>query len=170
MIITPDTKIGAFLEARPDLQEALIARIPEFARLRNPILRRTVAKLATVDQAARIAGMPAGDLVRFLRELTGEPVAVPGAEDRVPAEAPRPAWAASGSVRSTLDADVLLAAGEHPLARARRALLTLAPGEIMQLLSPFRPEPLLDQFRHEGFPCWCEAEAPGRFRTWILRP
>lgn len=170
MIITPETKIGDFLEAHPDLQEALIARIPEFAKLRNPILRRTVAKLATVDQAARIAGMLTGDLVRFLRELTGEAVAAPGAGVPAPIEDPQPAWAASGSVRTTLDADALLAAGEHPLARTRRALLTLAPGEAMQLLSPFRPEPLLDQFRKEGFPCWCETEASGRFRTWILKP
>jgi uncharacterized protein (DUF2249 family) len=170
MNITPETKIGDFLEAHPDLQEALIARVPEFAKLRNPVLRRTVAKLATVDQAARIAGMPTGELVRFLRELTGEAVAAPSAGVPAPIEDPRPAWAVSGSVRTTLDADALLAAGEHPLARTRRALLTLAPGEAMQLLSPFRPEPLLDQFRQEGFPCWCEAETPGRFRTWILKP
>ena len=170
MILTPDTKIGDFLEAHPDLQEALIARVPEFAKLRNPILRRTVAKLATVDQAARIAGIPTADLVRFLRELTGEAAEVPETGGSAPAEEPRPDWARPGTVRTTLDADALLATGEHPLARVRRALLTLAPGEAMQLLSPFRPEPLLAQIRQEGFPCWCETEVPGRFRTWILKP
>lgn len=169
MAITPETKIGDFLAAHPDQQEALIARVPEFAKLRNPILRRTVAKLATVDQAARVAGLPTADLVHFLRELAGE-AAGPVAEGAVPAADPRPDWAKSSAVRSTLDADALLATGEHPLARVRRALLTLAPGEAMQLLSPFRPEPLLDQFRQEGTPCWCEQESPGRFRTWILKP
>ncbi|BDU69037.1 hypothetical protein GETHOR_11380 [Geothrix oryzae] len=169
MNITPETKIGAFLEAHPELQEALIARVPEFAKLRNPILRRTVAKLATVEQAARVAGLPAAELVRFLRELTGETTATPGRADGAPVEDPRPDWAQPASVRSTLDADGLLAAGEHPLARTRRALLTLAPGEALQLLSPFRPEPLLEQFRQEGLPCWCETEGAGRFRTWILK-
>jgi uncharacterized protein (DUF2249 family) len=169
MAITPDTKIGDFLAAHPDQQEALIARIPEFARLRNPVLRRTVAKLATVDHAARMAGLPTAELVRLLRELAGE-AAGPVAEGTAPVEAPRPGWAQSRSVRSTLDADALMASGEHPLARVRRALRTLAPGEVVQLLSPFRPEPLLDQFRQEGTPCWCEAEGTGRFRTWILKP
>ncbi|GLH67046.1 DUF1858 domain-containing protein [Geothrix edaphica] len=169
MAITPETKIGDFLAAHPDQQEALIARVPEFAKLRNPILRRTVAKLATVEHAARMAGLPTAELVRFLRELAGE-AAGPVAEGRpAPAEDPRPDWARSGAVRSTLDAEALMAAGEHPLARVRRALLTLAPGEAMQLLSPFRPEPLLDQFRQEGTPCWCEAEGASRFRTWILK-
>ncbi|WP_243314727.1 DUF1858 domain-containing protein [Geothrix paludis] len=168
MAITPETKIGDFLAAHPDQQEALIARVPEFARLRNPVLRRTVAKLATVEHAARMAGLRTAELVCFLRELAGE-AAGPVAEGTVPVEDPRPDWARSSAVRSTLNADALMAAGEHPLARVRRALLTLAPGEAMQLLSPFRPEPLLDQFRQEGTPCWCEAEETGRFRTWILK-
>jgi hypothetical protein len=169
MAITPETKIGDFLAAHPDQQEALIARVPEFARLRNPILRRTVAKLATVEHAARMAGLPTAELVRFLRELAGE--ASGGAETGAPVAPaePRPAWAQSGAVRSTLDADALLTAGDHPLARVRRALLTLAPGEVMHLLSPFRPEPLLDQFRQEEVPCWCEQEPTGRFRTWLLK-
>jgi uncharacterized protein (DUF2249 family) len=166
--ITPETKIGDFLAAHPDQQEALIARVPEFAKLRNPVLRRTVAKLATVDHAARMAGLPTAELVRFLRELAGEAGPV---EERTPTpmEDARPEWARASCVRSTLDADTLLTAGDHPLARVRRALLTLAPGEAMQLLSPFRPEPLLDQFRQEGTPCWCEVEGAGRFRTWILK-
>lgn len=171
MAITPETKIGDFLAAHPDQQEALIARVPEFAKLRNPVLRRTVAKLATVDHAARMAGLPTGELVRFLRELAGEAGGDP--EPEAPARGeesqPRPDWAQSSRVRSTLDADAILAGGDHPLARTRRALLTLAPGEILQLLSPFRPEPLLDQFRQEGTTCWCEAEATGRFRTWIIK-
>ena len=168
MAITPETRIGDFLAAHPDQQEALITRVPEFAKLRNPVLRRTVAKLATVDHAARMAGLPTAELVRFLRELAGEAGPV---EERTPTpmEDTRPEWARASSVRSTLDADALLTAGGHPLARVRRALLTLAPGEAMQLLSPFRPEPLLDQFRQEGTPCWCEVEGAGRFRTWILK-
>jgi len=170
MAITPETKIGDFLAAHPDQQEALIARVPEFAKLRNPVLRRTVAKLATVEHAARMAGLPTAELVRFLRELAGETGEVPITTGPAPAAELRPDWARSSAVRSTLDTDALLATGEHPLARARRVLLTLAPGEAMQLLSPFRPEPLLDLFRQEGTPCWCEAEGTGRFRTWILKP
>jgi hypothetical protein len=170
MAITPETKIGDFLEAHPDQQEALIARIPEFAKLRNPILRRTVAKLATVEQAARVAGIPTADLVRFLRELAGDGVLAPESEPAEPAEIePRPDWARADRVRATIDADALLAGGEHPLARVRRALPALAAGEVLQLASPFRPEPLLAQLRQEGVPCWCELTGPGRFHTWILK-
>ncbi|MFN7956742.1 MAG: DUF1858 domain-containing protein [Holophagaceae bacterium] len=170
MAITPETKIGDFLEAHPDQQEALIARVPEFAKLRNPVLRRTVARLATVDQAARIAGIPTAELVRFLRDLAGESQKAPGSDGPAVAEdEARPDWARPDRMRAAFGADALLAAGEHPLARVRRALITAAPGEVLQLLSPFRPEPLLAQFRQEGIPCWCEVEADDRFRTWILK-
>jgi hypothetical protein len=169
MPITPDTKIGDFLEAHPDQQEALIARIPEFAKLRNPVLRRTVAKLATVDQAARIACLPTAELVRFLRELAGEAAGGPDTAGSAPVADLRPDWADPGCVRAVLDADALLASGKHPLAALRQALPALAPGEALQLLSPFRPEPLLDQLRSEGVACWCEEAGAGRFRTWILK-
>ena len=140
MNITPETKIGDFLEAHPDLQEALIARVPEFAKLRNPILRRTVAKLATVDQAARIAGIPTADLVCFLRSLVGgatEPLE-DGRSSPV-SEAPRPGWAQPDTVGLALDAQSLLSAGEHPLARIRRAFPDLAPGQTLLLASDSKP-------------------------------
>jgi len=170
MNITPETKIGAFLEAYPDLQEPLIAQVPEFARLRNPILRRTVAKLATVEQAANMAGIPTAELVRFLRTLVGGTTeSLEEGRPLLDSGEPRPDWAQPGTVALTLDAQNLLSAGEHPLARVRRALPDLAPGQTLLLQSDFRPEPLLDQFRKEGIPCWCGQEGPGRFQTWLLR-
>lgn len=169
MIITPDTKIGDFLEAHPELQEALITRVPDFAKLRNPVLRRTVAKLASVDQAARMAGIPTAELVRFLRELTGEAGETREGCAAIPTEEPRPAWAQPGILRATLDAEALLAGGEHPLASTRRTLSKLVPGEALILMSAFRPEPLLDQMRQESLPCWCEQTGVGRFETWILK-
>ena len=168
MNITPETKIGAFLEAHPDLQEPLIARVPEFAKLRNPILRRTVAKLATVEQAARVAGLPTAELVAFLRQLAGEATGCEAGGSTPAIEEPRPAWAQSNP-RFTLDAETLLAGGEHPLAQTRRSLSHLAPGETLVLRSAFRPEPLLDQLTQEATPCWCSKIDDDHFETWILK-
>jgi uncharacterized protein (DUF2249 family) len=74
-----------------------------------------------------------------------------------------------GAPRITLDAEVILAGGEHPLASTRRALAQLAPGEVLNLLSAFRPEPLLAQMRQDGLPSWCEQTGEGRFATWVLK-
>ena len=71
LAITPHTTVGDLLAAYPELEAVLIARSPAFARLKNPVLRRTIAKVATLAQAANIAVMPPVDLVNELRRAVG---------------------------------------------------------------------------------------------------
>ncbi|MFH1755446.1 MAG: DUF1858 domain-containing protein, partial [Candidatus Latescibacterota bacterium] len=54
--ITPDMKVSALLEAYPELEDVLIGIAPAFKKLRNPVLRRTVAKLTSLRQAAQVGG------------------------------------------------------------------------------------------------------------------
>ena len=42
--IGPETTIGALLEAYPELEGILVEMAPAFAKLRNPVVRRTVAQ------------------------------------------------------------------------------------------------------------------------------
>lgn len=70
--IHPETKVGALLDAYPELEAVLISIAPAFEKLRNPILRRTVAKVATLEQAARIGGVRVRDLVNQLRQAAGQ--------------------------------------------------------------------------------------------------
>ena len=69
LMITPETRVGALLDAHPELEVTLIGIAPTFKALKNPVLRRTVAKVATLEQAARIADLTAffmlGELVEF---------------------------------------------------------------------------------------------------------
>ena len=46
--ITPQTMVGDMLENYPELEDKLIEIAPVFKKLKNPILRKTVAKVATV--------------------------------------------------------------------------------------------------------------------------
>ena len=52
--INPDR----LLEHCPELEDELLALSPAFAKLKNPILRRTVAKVATLCQAAGTGEIP----------------------------------------------------------------------------------------------------------------
>lgn len=72
LAITPATRIGDLLAAHPELEEVLTGMAPAFAKLRNPILRKTVAKVATVEQAARIGGMDLREMVSRLRAAAGQ--------------------------------------------------------------------------------------------------
>ncbi len=71
MDITPDTKVGPLLENRPELESVLMEISPKYTALKNPVLRRTVAKVATLRQVARVGDVPLADLIRKLREAAG---------------------------------------------------------------------------------------------------
>lgn len=57
MDITTETKLRTLLEAHPALTEYLVAYHPAFAKLRNPVLRATVLRTATIADAAHMAGL-----------------------------------------------------------------------------------------------------------------
>jgi hypothetical protein len=49
--ITKDTRVAALLRDYPETEELLIGMSPAFTKLRNPVLRRSVARVATLGQA-----------------------------------------------------------------------------------------------------------------------
>ena len=53
--INLQTKIATLLKVYPELEERLIELVPAFDKLRNPILRRTIAKVTSLQQAAAMA-------------------------------------------------------------------------------------------------------------------
>ncbi len=52
LIITPQTKVKELLDAYPELEPVLIDMAPAFKKLRNPVLRRTIARVTSIKQAA----------------------------------------------------------------------------------------------------------------------
>lgn len=48
LIIIPKTKLVGLLDAFPQLENVLQELSPSFAKLKNPILRKTVARLASL--------------------------------------------------------------------------------------------------------------------------
>ena len=66
--INANTKVLELIEAYPHLEEVLISYVPAFKKLKNPILRNTVARIATLRQAAAIGNVKTEDLVNLLRK------------------------------------------------------------------------------------------------------
>jgi hypothetical protein len=174
--ITPETRVGELLDAFPELEATLLGLAPAFEKLRNPILRRTVAKVATLQQAARIGGLEVRDLVARLRQAAGQPAldahgvagAAPGGTSRLFENTP-PAWFNDSLVEPPIDADAILASGEHPLGLVRRRLATLGPGRILAVKAGFRPVPLIDTLLQEGYEVFVREAADGEVTTCFWR-
>jgi hypothetical protein len=169
MEITALTKIGALLEAHPELEQPLIDRVPTFEKLRNPILRATVAKLATLEQAAKVGSIPLPDLLAFLRRQLGQTGVDPTAGGPSSLSETWPPWYRPDAVVAELDAAAMLAQGSHPLAAVKQALASRPPGAIVVVISDFEPAPLLEQLSKEGMLTACVKAGPV-FRTCLRRP
>ena len=166
--ITPDSRIGELLERWPELEAVLVDLSPHFRALANPVLRRTVAKVATLRQVSTVSGVPLGVLVEKLRAGAGlSPLRVTEEAGGSPTE--RPSWAVEGSVTRTLDARAAIEAGEHPMPQVMADLATLGHAQVYELVTPFVPAPLLDLARGKGFASYSVTEAPGLVRSYFRR-
>ena len=150
LAINPETTVGALLEAYPEAESVLVDMAPAFAKLRNPVVRRTVARVATLEQAAKIGGVSLQAMILRLRDVTGQsgpdvpvlPARQDGGEDA--------SWLTGGHVVEEVDADAMLERGVHPIGKIREAVGALGPGEVVVLRSSFRPEPLIETMRRAG--------------------
>jgi hypothetical protein len=165
--ITPDLKVSELLRLYPELEDSLIALSPEFKRLKNPILRKTVARLATLRQVAKIGGVPLGTLIGTLRTAAGQADG-PAVADEA-AEGARPAWAGPAAVTRSFDARALIEDGGHPLEQVMAGLAELQPGQVFELVTPFAPEPLKDVAARKGFPSYSATDGPSMVRTYFRR-
>jgi hypothetical protein len=156
--IEPGTTVGALLKAYPEAESVLIDLAPAFARLRNPVVRRTVAKVATLEQAAKIGGVSLRTVMEELRAFTGQSGAETNFATSTEDAGTASDWVAKSRVVEEVDAAAILERGVHPIGKIREAVGALGPGEVVVLHAPFRPEPLLDTMRRAGAQVYC---APG---------
>jgi uncharacterized protein (DUF2249 family) len=165
--ITPEMRVGALLDAYPQLEDKLIALTPAFAKLRNPVLRRTVAKVTTLRQAAKVGKITLGTLINTLRAEVGQ---VDGAfEDESDSTGEPPVWFDEKKILETMDGRPMIEAGERPLDGVVSMLGRLSKGEILELTTPFEPVPLIDMAKQKGFQVWSKEESPEVFKTYFHR-
>ena len=151
--ITPQTKVGALLDAYPELEDVLINLVPAFVKLRNPVLRKTVARVTSLQQASRVGGIDLTLLIHTLRSTVGEsgesigsaPESEPGA---------RPDWCVAANIVGTLNAGPLLDVGQQPIGTVMSELHKLAEGDVFRLIAPLLPAPLIDTAKSKGFEVW----------------
>ena len=153
MEITLQSKLFDVLETYPELEAQIINIAPPFQNLKNPVLRRTVGKIATLEKVAQVGGMDAGKLVNTLRravgqiELTGE--AAVNLTVEIPRVADDPAWIA-GEPQFTVNGTELLQRGEVPLGHVNELLGRLDPGRYILLVTNFEPTPILDAMQKQN--------------------
>ena len=159
--ITLDTKISELLEIE-GMKDTLIKINPKFKKLNNPILRKTLAKVATIKQAAAVGGMDPIDLLNKIRTSLGqEPLDVKIEDNNLPQEE------INKEPKVILDANRLLNEDKNPLAVAKKYLKELNDGEVLMIQSDFKPEPLIEEFTKSGYKVYFKKIDNQNYKTYI---
>ncbi len=145
LIITPKTKICDLLEAYPELEDTLIGAAPEFKKLKNPVLRKTITRITNIGQAATIGGINVEELVNRLREKVGQGSINLIDESSDKYVNTKPEWFDKGTVVNSIDIREMLNRGEQPVHEVLAGIKKLNDNEILEIIAPFIPAPLIDK-------------------------
>ena len=167
LIITPKTKVLELIETYPELEDVLIEYAPAFKNLKNPILRRTVAKIATLQQAASIGGVKTEELINRLRKEVGQENIT--SDTGVEYNYVKPAWFDEEKIVKRFNASEMLAAGEHPVNQVITDLNHLENGEIYLLIAPFLTAPLIDKASSLGLKHWVDTQSDENFNIYFQK-
>jgi hypothetical protein len=151
MEITSHSKLFDVLEAYPELEAQIVNIAPPFQNLKNPVLRRTVGRLSTIEKVAQIGGMNVGQLVNTLRRAVGqaELATEPIFAVEIPQSADDPDWI-SGEPQFTLNGTEMLQRGEVPLGQVNELLKQLEAGRYILLVTNFKPTPIHDAVQKQN--------------------
>lgn len=184
--------VGDFRAGRQDVAEFWIELQGKFVHIRYFAVRDAAgAYLGTLEVTQDLTRLRALEgerrLLQYDEEAPGPGGAAPAPAGRTPAGraaagaaapihagpapagAGAPAWFDPSAVAEEIDAEPLLAAGEHPVGRVRQAAAALPPGRILALASTFVPEPLIAILRGDGFQTWTAQAGPRRYTTYFRR-
>ena len=142
---------------------------PEFKKLRNPILRKTIAKVASLRQVAALGKVSLPEMINTLRAEAGiQDRFFSGDADKTMSQ-DKPVWFSESKIVASLDIRPMLESGEQPIQRVLRECKKLKLDEIFEAISPFLPAPLIEQAEKLGYLVWSEEESPNVYKTYFIR-
>lgn len=152
--ITIQTKVGEILEYYPELEDVLLGMSPAFVKLKSPILRKTVAKFASLKQAAEIGNVDLSLMIKTLRQAAGLTLSSVNDSDSDALKEVKPQWVSDDSVSEVFDARPIIDGGGSPMQDILSKTSLLTDGQILKLQTPFVPAPIIDILKSKNFKCW----------------
>ncbi len=189
MVIRLDDRVADVIAADERILELFIAASPRFAALRNPLMRKTMGRLATIEQAARVGGLDPEVLLEYLN--AGAARGAGPADAPPPPPAPQPpagptdsTTAAAGALdlpedappglrsvpaAKVVDLDVreALREGQEPFSHIMAARRTVPEGGALRLRAIFEPVPLYAVMQKQGFTHWTQRLAHDDWVVWF---
>ncbi len=168
MEITPSVTVKNLLDAYPELEDKLISMAPPFKKLRNPLLRKSVAKVATIRHIASVGGIPLDELVNKIRKAVGQAASSESYADAV-YFTDQPDWFSTDKIVLSMDEDKLEDKDTMTLVVILRQAQTVKKGEIIELVTTFLPAPGIDRMKAKGYSVWTRKVENDLIKSYFLK-
>ena len=170
--VAPTDRVSDVLARDETLVEVFVRHAPHFEKLRHAGMRRVMARLVTIEQAARMANVSVNSLVRDLNDalhIETSAVADPIGDDAgVPWE-PGASQRPASLPEVALDLREDMRAGREPFSRIMAAVAALGPNEVLRLRTIFEPVPLFAALGKRGFDHEVVRHAADDWSVWFWR-
>ncbi|MDQ2929689.1 MAG: DUF2249 domain-containing protein [Gemmatimonadota bacterium] len=171
--ILQSERLQSVFERDERLIDIIASHSPALARLRNSPMRRIMARVTTVAQAARLCGIPAAQLVDELNAALGfekSDVSIASADEsqstpEISDQATAPDWTHQMAVE--LDVRDDLRNGREPFSRIMAAVAQLRPSNVLLLHTTFEPVPLFAVLAKRGFEHHAEQRGAEDWLVWF---
>jgi len=166
--INPTVTVDALLNSYPELEEVLIGIAPPFKKLKNPMLRRTVAKVATIRHIASVGGVPLNELILKLRKAVGQSEIDELYEDEDYFDK-QPSWFAPDKIVISVDESMVKDKDKMTLTVILKKAKSVNNGEIIELITSFLPAPGIDTLKSKGYSAWTKKESNDVIKSYFLK-
>ena len=171
--ILQSERLQSVFERDERLIDIVASHSPALAKLRNSPMRRIMARVTTVAQAARLCGIPATQLVGELNaalgfEMPDDSIASAGESQPTPEFAVRataPEWTRQLAVELDVRDDLRM--GREPFSRIMAAVALLRPSAVLRLRTTFEPVPLFSVLAKRGFEHHAEQRGADDWVAWF---
>jgi len=166
--INPSVTIHKLLETYPDLEDVLIGIAPPFKKLKNPVLRKSVARVATIKHAASVGGVPLNKLIAQLRKAVGQSESSESYDDQ-DYFGEQPDWFSPDKVVLTVNEDRVEDKDKMTLVVILNQARKVNKGEIIELITSFLPAPGIDILKSKGYSAWTRKESDAVIKSYFLK-
>ena len=166
--ITPSTKVNDLLDTYPELEETLIGIAPPFKKLKNPLLRKSVARVATIKHISSVGNVPLNELINKLRMAVGQSVTDDSYEDEN-YFLDKPDWFSEDKISLSFNEEKLGDKDKMTLVTMLQEAKNVKEGEIIELTTSFLPAPGIDRMKSKGYSVWTVKEEDDLIKSYFLR-
>ncbi len=173
MKINENTRVSDLINFNTESIDAIASINKLFIKLKNPILRKVLAKRVSISDAAKVGGVTVEDFYKVLRPLGFESEVIEFDKENKPKTEYKLAVMNVDNLDKSkiteLDVRDEIASGNDPFAIIMDAIKKVPEGNTLKLINVFEPIPLINKLNKKGWESFVDSSHDGMIITYFKK-